>query len=75
MYIHKNRIPAQIPELKPIEKPCGDDFVIIIGGLHIEMAGLKVIRDWLEDCGWVQALIQAKVASEVVCIPHKTPVI
>jgi len=42
MYIHKNHIPAQIAELKPIEKPCGDDFVIIIGGLHIEMAGLKM---------------------------------
>ena len=26
------------------------------GGLHIEMAGLKVIGDWLEDSGWVQAL-------------------
>ncbi len=33
------------------------------GGLHIEMAGLKVIGDWLEDSGWVQALVQAKVAS------------
>ena len=38
-------------------------FVIILGGLHIEMAGLKLIGDWLEDSGWVQALVQAKVAS------------
>ena len=37
-------------------------FVIILGGLHIEMAGLKVIGNWLEDCGWVEALVQAKVA-------------
>ena len=40
-----------------------DHFIIILGGLHIEMAGLKVIGDWLEDTGWVEALVQAKVAS------------
>ncbi len=38
-------------------------FVIILGGLHIEMASLKVIGNWLEDSGWVDALIQANVAS------------
>uniref|UniRef100_A0A1X7T7W9 Tesmin/TSO1-like CXC domain-containing protein n=1 Tax=Amphimedon queenslandica TaxID=400682 RepID=A0A1X7T7W9_AMPQE len=27
------------------------------------MAGLKVIGEWLEDSGWVEALVQAKVAS------------
>ena len=27
------------------------------------MAGLKVIGDWLEDSGWVEALTQAKVVS------------
>ena len=41
-----------------------DRFVLILGGLHIEMAGLKVIGDWLEDCGWVEAIVQAKIASE-----------
>ena len=40
-----------------------DHFVIILGGLHIEMAELKVIGDWLEDAGWVEALVQARVAS------------
>ncbi len=40
-----------------------DHFVIMLGGLHTEMAGLKVIGDWLEDSGWVEALVQAKVAS------------
>ena len=40
-----------------------NQFVIVLGGLHIEMAGLKVIGDWLEDSGWVEALVQAKVAS------------
>ena len=37
-------------------------FVIILRGLHIEMAGLKVIGNWLEDCGWVEALVQTKEA-------------
>ena len=32
-------------------------FVIILGGLHIEMAGLKMIGNWLDDCGWVEALV------------------
>lgn len=27
------------------------------------MAALNVIGDWLEDSGWVEALVQAKVAS------------
>ena len=37
--------------------------MIILGGLHVEMDGLKVIGNWLEDCGWVEALVQTKVAS------------
>ena len=45
------------------EKYGENHFVIILGGLHIEMAGLKVIGNWLEDCGLVEALVQAKVAS------------
>ena len=40
-----------------------DHFVVIFGGLHIEMTVLKVLGDWLEDAGWVEALVQAKVAS------------
>ena len=70
----KNCILAQIPERKLIEKLCGDDnFVIILGGLHIEMAGRKVIGDWLKDSGWVEDLVHAKLASKVACIPYKTP--
>ena len=40
-----------------------DHFILMLGGLHIEMAGLKVIGDWLEDSGWVEALVKANVAS------------
>ncbi|KAG7171268.1 hypothetical protein Hamer_G013720 [Homarus americanus] len=31
-------------------------------GLHIEMAALKMLGDWLEGSGWVEALVQAEIA-------------
>lgn len=40
-----------------------DHFVIMFGGLHIEMAMLKLLGDWLEDSGWTNALVQANIAS------------
>lgn len=40
-----------------------EQFVIILGGLHIEMAILKVLGNWLEDSGWMEALVQANIAS------------
>ena len=41
------------------------------------MAGLKVIGIWLEDCGWVETLVQAKVAyvrtgNSVMKVSHVT---
>ena len=41
----------------------GDQFVIIPGGLHIEMATLSTLGNWLEDSGWCNALSQAAIAS------------
>ena len=38
-------------------------FVIMFGGLHIEMAFLKVIGGWLEGSGWTTALADANVAT------------
>ena len=38
-------------------------FVIMFGGLHIEMAFLKVIGDWLDESGWTAALVEANVAT------------
>ncbi|XP_034062878.1 uncharacterized protein LOC117540355 [Gymnodraco acuticeps] len=40
-----------------------DHFVIMFGGLHIEMAMLKLLGDWLEDSGWTNTLVQADIAS------------
>ena len=36
-----------------------DKFVIMLGGLHIHMAALKTLGNWLKEKGWVQALVQA----------------
>ena len=35
----------------------------MFGGLHIEMASLKTVGDWLKGSGWVQALVQAEIAT------------
>ena len=40
-----------------------EKFVILFGGLHIEMAALKTLGDWLQGSGWVQALVQAEITS------------
>ena len=37
--------------------------IVLMGGLDIEVTGLKVIGDWLEDSGWEEDLVQAKLAS------------
>ena len=40
-----------------------DKFVVMFGGLHIEMAALKTLGDWLRGSGWVQALVQAEITT------------
>ena len=32
--------------------------LVLFGGLHIEMAALKTLGDWLQGSGWKEALIQ-----------------
>ena len=36
-----------------------DQFVILFGGLHIEMAALKTLGDLLDSSGWTGALVQS----------------
>ena len=38
-----------------------DHFVILFGGLHIEMAALRTLGDLLENSGWTGALVHAGV--------------
>ena len=40
-----------------------ENFVIMFGGLHIEMTALKSIRSLLKDSGWTSALVEAGVTS------------
>ena len=34
-------------------------YVVMMGGLHIEMASLKMVGHWLNNSGWDSALVQA----------------
>ena len=40
-----------------------DQFVVMFGGLHIEMAVLKALGDLLESSSWTSALIQASLST------------
>ena len=40
-----------------------DKLVIMLEGLHIEMAASKVLGDWLDGSGWTSAIVAAEVAS------------
>ena len=39
-------------------------YVVLMGGLHIEMAMLKVIGDWLDGSGWTYVMIAGNVTTE-----------
>ena len=40
-----------------------DKFVIMLGGLHIEMAAFKLLGDLLEKSGWTSALVEANITT------------
>ena len=57
-----------------------DKFVIMFSGLHIEMAALKTLGDWLKGSGWVQANVTTPgiadsflQAAHRRCSNHKSP--
>ena len=52
------RIQWSLPELYGEEK-----FVIMFGGLHIEMALFRVLGELLSGSGWTSALCEAEIAS------------
>ena len=43
-----------------------DQYVIMLGGLHIEMASFKMLGKWLNCSGWAEALCNAAVATQGV---------
>ena len=40
-----------------------DRYVVMFGGLHIEMSGFKILGDLLDGSGWVNALVNADIAT------------
>lgn len=38
-------------------------YVVMMGGLHIEVASLKMVGHWLNNSGWDSALVQADVTT------------
>jgi hypothetical protein len=40
-----------------------NQFVILMGGLHLEMAVMKALGHWLDSSGWVQVISQAGIAT------------
>ena len=52
-----------------------DPFVVMFSGLHIEMAALRTLGDWLQGSCWVEALVQAAIttagtADSFLCAAH-----
>ena len=43
-----------------------DKFVVMFGGLHIEMMAFKVLGKWLDGSGWTEILTNAEIASQDV---------
>ena len=43
-----------------------DKFVVVLGGLHIEMATLRMLGHWLTGSGWIQCLVEAGIATSGV---------
>ena len=40
-----------------------DKYVVMFGGLHIEIAAFKALGEFLDGSGWVNALVNADIAS------------
>ncbi|KAK0058618.1 hypothetical protein Bpfe_011923 [Biomphalaria pfeifferi] len=70
--------PGQIPVItadqplfaiaKQIQSKCPEFYgenkiTLLLGGLHIEMSFLKTVGTLLKDSGWVESLVNAKVAT------------
>ena len=43
-----------------------DKYLILFGGLHIEMAAFKIIGDWLDGSGWTTAICSTGIATDGV---------
>ena len=39
------------------------NYIVVLGGLHIEMVCLHILGQWLEGSGWCSALVEAEVTT------------
>ena len=58
VYAIAKKVQWSYPELYGENK-----LVMMMGALHIEMATLNMLGDWLEGSGWVEVLIEAQIHS------------
>ena len=58
LYAIAKKIQCQWPEEYGIHR-----FVILMGGLHVEMPLLSSLGDWLDASGWINALVNSSVAT------------
>ena len=40
-----------------------ENYVVMLGGLHIEMATLNMLGKWLDGSGWSSALVEAGITT------------
>ncbi|KAG7170720.1 hypothetical protein Hamer_G013550 [Homarus americanus] len=60
--VRKHQVAGQIQWNWP-ENYGEEKFIMILGGLHIEMAALRMALSWLQGSGWAETLVQADIAS------------
>ena len=54
-----------IAKIWPVRNLCMENkFVVMMGGLHIEMAFLKVLGDCLNCSGWERAMTTANITTD-----------
>ena len=58
LYALAKLIQWNFPEIHP-----EDSFIVVFGGLHIEMNILKVLGDWMKGSEWDELLVQADVTT------------
>ena len=49
-----------------------DKFLAMMGGLHIEMASLKMLGKWLTGCGWSEIMYSAGIATQGIAASFRT---
>ena len=58
------------------KKDCLNLFIVMLGGLHIEIAAFRTIGDWLQNSGWVSAFCICRnngiSFEDITCNPNQT---